>query len=79
MAPEVVEGKEHTHSLDFWSLGVMAYEFMTGALPFNDDEPEKVFKRILDRKINFPNIGYEENDMTPEAYSLINGLLQSDP
>lgn len=49
MAPEVIEGKDHTHALDFWSLGVVAYEFLTGALPFNDDSPDKVFKRILAR------------------------------
>ena len=43
MAPEVIKGEEHTHSLDFWSLGVVAYEFLTGSLPFNDQSPEKVF------------------------------------
>lgn len=49
MAPEVIQGKDHTYALDFWSLGVVAYEFLTGGLPFNDETPEKVFKKILDR------------------------------
>ena len=34
MAPEVIEGAENTKSLDFWSLGVIVYEFLTGGLPF---------------------------------------------
>jgi len=54
MAPEVIKGEEHTFALDFWSLGVITYEFLTGKLPFNDDTPEKVFKKILNRDIVFP-------------------------
>jgi serine/threonine protein kinase len=34
MAPEVINGEENTPSLDFWSFGVIVYEFLTGALPF---------------------------------------------
>ena len=79
MAPEVIEGKDHTHALDFWSLGVVAYEFLTGALPFNDSTPDKVFKRILDRQIKFPKIGYEEGEISPEAHDFINKLLTIDP
>ena len=79
MAPEVIQGEDHTPSLDFWSLGVITYEFLTGALPFNDETPEKVFKRILSRDIKFPTIGRDEDEMTPEAHDLINKLLNSDP
>jgi hypothetical protein len=33
---------------------------LTGALPFNEDTPEKIFKNILARKIEYPPIGYED-------------------
>lgn len=79
MAPEVIKGEDHTHSLDFWSLGVMAYEFLTGALPFNSDTPEKVFARILKRDIKFPPVGRDDDMMSPEAYDFINKLLETDP
>jgi len=46
IAPEVLKGRPHTFRLDFWSLGVVVYEFLTGALPFNDDCPEKIFQKI---------------------------------
>lgn len=39
MAPEVIEGQTNTVSLDFWSLGVIVYEFLTGALPFQAPTP----------------------------------------
>ena len=57
IAPEVLKGEPHTFRLDFWSLGVIVYEFLTGALPFNDETPEKIFKKIMARKIVYPPIG----------------------
>jgi serine/threonine protein kinase len=40
MAPEVLKGEEVSYLMDFWSLGVLSYEFLTGSLPFNSDTPE---------------------------------------
>lgn len=79
MAPEVIKGEDHTFALDFWSLGVIAFEFLTGTLPFNDETPKQVFQRILNRTIKFPEIGTEEGMMSQEAYDLINKLLTMDP
>ena len=39
MAPEVIMGESVNYLLDFWSLGVIGYEFLTGNLPFNDETP----------------------------------------
>ena len=61
MAPEVIKGEEHTPALDFWSLGIICFEFLTGALPFNDETPEKVFSNILNRDFKvYPQIGPED-------------------
>ena len=80
MAPEVVEGKSHSKALDFWSIGIIAYEFITGALPFNDDSPELIFQNIREQiPISWPKIGHEEGEMTPEAHSLITQLLDYTP
>lgn len=35
--------------MDWWSLGVCLYEFLTGVPPFNDDTPELVFSHIMQR------------------------------
>lgn len=61
MAPEVIklEG-EVNYLIDYWSLGIIGYEFLTGNLPFNDETPELVFKNILSKEIVWPDPGTEE-------------------
>ena len=49
IAPEVIKGEAHTYRLDFWALGVIVYEMLTGALPFNDETPDRVIRNILRR------------------------------
>ncbi len=36
LPPEMVEGKEHSEKVDYWALGVLTYEFICGAPPFED-------------------------------------------
>ena len=41
MAPEVIVGAGHSFEADWWSLGVMVYEFVFGTVPFgrHTDDP----------------------------------------
>ncbi|XP_022798598.1 serine/threonine-protein kinase greatwall-like isoform X2 [Stylophora pistillata] len=54
LAPEILLGNEHTPAVDWWSLGVCLYEFLTGVPPFNDDTPELVFSHIMQRELLWP-------------------------
>lgn len=57
IAPEVLRGISiNNPSLDWWSLGVMMFEFLTGVPPFNDDTVEKVFENILERRIPWDSV-----------------------
>jgi aurora kinase len=38
----MIENKEHDHSVDNWSLGVLAYEFLCGAPPFEAEGHSEV-------------------------------------
>lgn len=75
MAPEVINGEPVSVVLDFWSLGVIAYEFLTGNLPFNDDTPAKVLKNVLNKKITLPKAGVDAGQMHPDARDFILQLL----
>lgn len=39
LAPEILIGKGHNEMVDWWSLGVIAFELLTGIPPFNDETP----------------------------------------
>ena len=44
IAPEVIKGKSVSNfSLDWWSFGVLVYEFIVGIPPFNDENLELIF------------------------------------
>lgn len=40
LAPELLLGTGHGPEVDWWSLGAILYEFVTGCPPFNADTPE---------------------------------------
>ena len=71
MAPEVIKGEEVNYMLDFWSLGIIAYEFMTGNLPFNDESWEKIRDHILHQEIEWPEAGTGENQFDPVALDFL--------
>lgn len=80
MAPEIIKGLDcNDRSVDLWSLGVILYEFLVGVPPFNDDTMEKIFDNIVNNRMEWPNIGYEEDCLSPEAADLIKILLNPDP
>ncbi|KAL3152041.1 hypothetical protein ABBQ32_001154 [Trebouxia sp. C0010 RCD-2024] len=75
LAPELLLGTGHGAEVDWWSLGAILYEFVTGVPPFNADSPEEIFSRILDRELKWP----EDEEVTPECKDLVDRLLQLDP
>lgn len=83
IAPEIItsEAMSTSPTVDWWSVGVILFEFLVGVPPFNDETIEKIFENIINHRIPWEQIevGYEENQISPEAKDLIDKLIKRDP
>ena len=67
------------YAVDWWAVGCLLYEFTVGVPPFGGKTISGVFHNITTFNIIWPEIGYEENMMTPETKKLILRFLEIDP
>ena len=75
LAPELLLGKSHTFSVDYWALGVIVYELLCGVPPFNAETVEEIFTNIKTRNFRWPGEEY----ISQPAHDLIDKLLQVNP
>jgi len=73
LAPEVLKGHGHGIAVDWWSLGTLLFEMMTGLPPFYAQNVNVMYQKILSGELRFPNY------ISEEAKSLLEGLLTRDP
>lgn len=75
MAPEVILGKDYDFSVDWWSLGCVAFDMLTGSPPFTGHTNEKIMDKVVHSKkyLNFPFY------LSVDAKDLLRKLLQPDP
>jgi len=46
MAPEVLRGEEYDFTVDYWSLGCMLFEALTGFPPFAGSNPDETWRNL---------------------------------
>ncbi|CRG97095.1 rac-beta serine/threonine protein kinase, putative [Plasmodium gallinaceum] len=73
LAPEIIEQRGHGKAVDWWSLGIMIYEMLTGNLPFNSSN-----RNILFERIKYENLTYPKN-ISPVAVDLLKKLFEKNP
>lgn len=72
-AREVVTNETYGTKADLWSLGVVAYEMLSGRKPFEGSHTKSVLYAILDGRWGFP--APEWNDISDEAKDFISSLI----
>ncbi|KAJ9071746.1 serine/threonine protein kinase [Entomophthora muscae] len=72
-SPELLEDKDASRGADFWALGCIIYQMLTGSTPFKASNDYQIFQRITSLKYEFPE-GFPET-----AKQLVNALLVRDP
>lgn len=72
LAPEIIQSKGHGKAVDWWAVGVLIYELLTGYPPFYDENPFGIYQLVLAGKVEFPRL------VETHARDLVRKLLQAD-
>ncbi|KAI9771610.1 MAG: Ribosomal protein S6 kinase alpha-5 [Geoglossum simile] len=73
MAPEVILGHKYGMAVDWWSLGALGYDLLTGSPPFQANNHAKIQEKILKQKLSLPYF------LSPDAKDLLTRLLRKEP
>jgi len=76
IAPEVILRKGYAKPVDWWSMGIILYEFLIGATPFYGNTPQEVFDMAVHADVEFPS---DDEVLDEDAEQLILSLLRKDP
>ena len=72
LSPEVVLGEDYTNAIDFWGVGVMTFEMIHGEPPFESDNIQQLYHKILYNPLVFP----VTSTASPVCKDFINQMLQ---
>ena len=80
MAPEVIKGSDisaigpgYGKACDWWSLGALGVDLLTGSPPFGGNNYTKIQQNIVKQKLSLPYF------LSPDAKDLLTRLLRKEP
>ncbi|CAO3567420.1 unnamed protein product [Mortierella alpina] len=74
MAPEVIsERVQYDRTVDWWSLGIVIHDMLTGSPPFVANNRKKTMDAIMNKKLNLPYY------LSSDAKDLLGKLLKRTP
>ncbi|KAM7353523.1 aurora kinase B-like [Cochliomyia hominivorax] len=68
--PEMVDGRTYDDAVDQWCLGILCYEFLVGAAPFESNDTDKTYEKIRRVEVKYPS------HLTAGAKDVISKLLR---
>ena len=73
-APEMIAGKKYVGlRVDLWSCGVILYAMLCGYLPFDDQDTQVLYKKIMNGDFTIPN------HVSPEGRDMLKCILNTNP
>lgn len=73
MAPEILKGELYDYQVDWWSLGSVCFDLLTGSPPFTGNNNKRIMDKILTQKVKFPFY------LSQDAKDFLNKLLNKNP
>jgi serine/threonine protein kinase len=73
LAPEVLQGHEYGKAVDWWSLGTLIFEMLTGLPPFYDEDVQRMYAQKMTAELEVPE------HVDPHAADLIAKFLDRNP
>jgi serum/glucocorticoid-regulated kinase 2 len=75
LAPELLLGHAYTQTVDWWTLGVLLYEMLTGSPPFcnKNNNTSEIHRKILSEPVYFTDF------VPPSAQNILTKLLNRNP
>lgn len=73
LAPEILNGQAYSYQVDYWSMGTILYEMLTGITPFWAENRDEMYRRIRHDRLQFPDF------IDIETADFIARLLKRDP
>lgn len=77
ISPEMISGQEANFGVDWWALGIIMFEMLTGEVPFTGNSPDEVFTNVLNMDLS--KILENTENLSEKAIDLIKKLLEKDP
>lgn len=75
VAPEVALLEGHSFAADWWALGIIIFELLTGCPPFNDRTVQTILNNAVRAQIPWP----EEIEISVNAQAVVSKLLHPSP
>eukprot|EP00049_Salpingoeca_infusionum_P009717 m.165060 g.165060 ORF g.165060 m.165060 type:complete len:517 (+) comp14418_c0_seq1:373-1923(+) len=73
MAPEILQQKGYGLEVDWWTVGTLLYEMITGLPPFYHEDTQEMYRRILFAPLE------PSEELSEKAMDVVTGLLQRNP
>lgn len=75
LAPEVILGKGHGRPADWWALGILIHEMITGTTPFQASNVQGIYTGIVNKDLTFN----DKISISVAGKDLITKLLRKNP